>query len=370
MATVQWKFVLADSSTMTNIGELQCTNKQLEMVLNRAGSCTFQMAYGLPLAASIVEGTTCIKCYRKTAAGATLIWSGPVWNVEDSAHGNSVNVSAAGWLEILNHRQLRYQKSYSNNDKTAGQIALDLLAIANAQKDGPLSPAFPDGNGTTRPTGILVGTTTDTGIKNRIYNQWQSIGQAITEWTDIENGYDLEITPDTKNLNIYASAFPGTLNRDRTQAQFGFNWGPNNLLEFSRTREMGELVNSQFATGALNSSALAQDTTSMSLYGLFESTQNLSDVYDINVLQAFANGEVAVRSAPKTVYRILPQPYNPQRKNVPEPFVDYRLGDHVYVTARNTARIQINKQAVRVFGITVSIDDQGSERITTLQVSP
>jgi hypothetical protein len=367
---VVWKFVLADSSTMANIGELQATNKQFEFILNRPGSASFRMPLTRPLADEISVITTCLKIYRTTPSATNLVWSGPIWNIDDIVHEESMNVTAVGWFEILNHRFLRYEKRYTANDKTAGQIALDLLTIANNQKDGPLSAANPDGNGTTRPTGITVGTTSDTGTKNRIYPQWQSIGQAIQEWSEIENGYDFEITPDTKTLNIYASAFPGTLRRDRPQAQFGFNWGPHNLLEFSRTTESAELVNSQFAVGKFGSHALSQNTTSMDTYGLWENSQTLSEITDTNVLAAFANGEVAIRSTPKIVYRILPHPYDVGHSHVPEPFVDYRIGDHVYITAKYPPRVSVSQQAMRVYGMSIQLQDSGSEKLTTLQVSP
>jgi hypothetical protein len=366
-----WKLVLANSSTMVNIGELQnVSNKQLELVLNRPGSCSFRMPMSHELAGAIEEGTTCIKAYRQTPSGIQLIWSGPVWQIQDIGHQDVINVSCAGWFEILNHRFLRYEKSYQTGTLTAGQIAIDLLNIANAQKDGPTSQAFPDGNGTIRPTGIVAGTSFDTQLRSRLYQQWQNIGQAIIEWSDIENGYDYEITPDTKTLNIYPNAFPGILRRDRPQAQFGYKWGPDNLLEFERTIEMGTLVNSQFSAGQLNTLALDQNTTSMDKYGLFEDVQVINDVSSVPVLQAFSDAEVAVKSFPKVVYRILPHPFLLNSEHVPEPFVDYRIGDHVYVTSNQPPRLVVNKQAMRVYGISVTIDENGSEKISSLQVSP
>jgi len=42
----------------------------------------------------------------------------------------------------------------------------------------------------------------------------------------------------------------------------------------------------------------------------------------------------------------------------------------VYVSVSGVPRFSISHQSVRVYGITVSIDEAGSERISTLQVSP
>lgn len=367
---IVWKFVLANSSTMVNIGELQVTNKQLDMVLNRPGSASFRMPLNAPLVDQVQVLTTCLKAYRKNPDGTQLIWSGPIWNIEETAHSDSMQVSAVGWFEILNHRYLRYQKQYQTGTLSGGQIAQDLLSTANIQRDGPLSSSFPDGNGTVRPTGITAGTNSDTQIRTRTYEQWNSIGQAILEWSDVENGFDLEITPDTKIMHTYASAFPGTLNRDRPQAQFGYHWGPHNLIEFTRTTEAATLVNSQFSAGKLGSLALAQNTSSMDVYGLFEDTQVLSEVGETAVLQAFSGAEVAIKSFPKVVYRVLPHPYGLDKTHVPEPFVDYRIGDHIYVTAKYPPRISVSQQAMRVYGMSIQIGDDGQEKVTTLQVSP
>lgn len=367
---VEWKFVLADSATMVNIGELKATNKQLEVVLNRSGSASFRLPINEDLAEEVQVVTRCLKCYRVTPIASQLIWSGPIWNVEDIAHQDALQVSCVGWFELLNRRMLRYEKIYTGGLFTGGQIALDLLNIANNQKDGPTSLSFPDGVGTTRPTGIVVGTSTDTQVRNRTYAPWSNIGQSIVEWSDVENGYDFEVMPDTKTLNIYSSAFPNTLRRDRQQAQFGFNWGPHNLLEFSRTTEAQTLLNSQFAQGRSGMVALGQNTISMNTYGLHEEIQQLSQIGDLPVLQAFASAEVAVRSIPRTVYRVLPHPYAPDHLHVPEPFVDYRVGDHVYITAKKEPRIELLRQAVRVYSIGVSVDEEGWEKITGLQLSP
>lgn len=366
-----WKFWLANSSDSSKITELPASNKTLQMVLNRPGSLSFSIPLNDPQCAEIEVLTTSIQAHRYSTltGGYELIWSGPVWSLEESISDEKLNVNAVGWFELLNHRYLRYEKSYTSGSQTAGGIALDLLDIANNQKDGNISGAFPDGDGTTRPTGIVVGTNTDTQIRTRIYPKWQNIGQAIIEWSDIENGYDFEIHPEYKIMNVYPSAFPSTLRRDRPEVQFGFNWGPHNLLQFNITTESAELVNSQFAINQF-SSALSQNTSSMNLYGIFENVQQLTEVNDTDVLQAYANGEVAIKSFAKVIYSILPQPYDSTLNNIPEPFVDYRLGDHVYVSAIYPPRINVDKQAVRVYAMTISVDENGSERISTLQVSP
>lgn len=365
-----WRFALANSSTMINIGEIFSKSVSVALVLNRQGSLSFQLPLDGPGVEAIEPITTCVKAYRK----GELVWSGPVWTLEESPPpDNTLSVTCTGWFEILNHRLLRADKNYSNNQWTAGSIAFDLINIANAQRDGPLTQSFPDGSGTVRPTGIVTGTNTDTQVRNRSYQKWQNIGAAIQEWSDVENGYDYEINPANRVFNIYASSLGSTLRRTRPEVQFGYNWGPNNLRSFKRNTDSSTLVTQAHVIGSLFQMATASaggTPSPLNTYGLWEEQHNLSDVGDPNVLQAFASGEVAIRSTPKVVFSVNPFPWTPNSKRVPEPFVEYRLGDIIYFTAIYGKRIKIERQAIRVYGITIVVDENNNENITDLQVSP
>jgi hypothetical protein len=55
---------------------------------------------------------------------------------------------------------------------------------------------------------------------------------------------------------------------------------------------------------------------------------------------------------------------------VPEPFEDYDIGDLVHFSAKWGKRVNINNQLSRVFGMTVSITDDGIEEISQLQLAP
>lgn len=365
-----WRFILADSNTMENIGEIRAPNVSLDLALNRAGSCNFTIPQDDDLAGQIENVTTCVKAYRRDVP----IWSGMVWNCEDVLEEQkSLQVSAVGWFEQLNHRKLRYEKKYQNNTFTGGQIALDLVNIANNQKDGLISTANPDGTGTIWPTFLVLGLSSDTQLRNMSYERWQNIGQAIIDLSNIENGYDFKIDPISRIINIYTSAIGSPVRKLRPESQFGYNWGPNNLRTFRRQLDTSSLVTQFHAVGRFATATAAAGNVSsgpMAKYGLWEDHQALSEVVDLNVLSAFANGEVATRSVPRVIYSMNPFPWSPNDGRVPEPFVDYDIGDHVYFTAKYLPRINIQRQAVRVFGIKLSIDSEGNENIDDLQLSP
>lgn len=113
---------------------------------------------------------------------------------------------------------------------------------------------------------------------------------------------------------------------------------------------------------------MAEDIPSQNEYQLFEEEVQLSDVVDPNVLLAYAGGEVLIRKTPRILYSPAPFPWIEGR--TPQPFVDYGLGDKVIFTAQKANRINVIGQAVRIFGMNVTITEEGNERLDALQIVP
>lgn len=200
--------------------------------------------------------------------------------------------------------------------------------------------------------------------RNITYTRGQSIGAAITDLSDTEAGFDFTIDPITrvmniKNWNEYA---------DKTQTvDFGYSWGPNNMSNFNRQIDASTMCNRMTAYGKYGG-GMAEDIPSQQEYQLFEEEAQLSEVVNPNVLLGYAGGEVVIRKEPRQVYSFQPYPWVDGR--TPQPFVDYGLGDKVVFSAKEAPRVQISKQAVRVFGINITITDDGNEKLDTLQVMP
>lgn len=364
---VKWEFHLANSLDMSRIGVIsQARDRQLTLIHNAPGSATFNVPVTDPLFAGIEPVKHCIIAYRN----AVPIWSGLIWNMKDDLPGMSgrTAVSCVGWFEILNHRVLRANVTYPRLVDppitiTGGGIVFadpfgvvgaadyhpgGLLTIANAQHD----------------TWIVEGTNTDTMLRAISYQFGQSIGQAIIGLTEVEAGFDFYIDPLTRVMNIK--------NWDEYEdvsatAQFGYNWGPNNLQDVGRELDASTMCNRDTAMGTFGG-GMAEDTAAQSEYQLFEEVVNLSDVVDTNVLLAFAGGEVTLRARPRVIYTLQPFPW--KRGQVPQPFVDYGLGKVVEFSAKKGTRINIQRQKVRVFGMNVSITNEGNEKLGQLQVTP
>jgi hypothetical protein len=397
MAVPTWKFVLANSGDFSNLGELsQARDRSLEVTLNKAGAASFSVPLDDPLGRQIYPLTHCVKCYRLGSDNVNrLIWSGMVWDVTEDLVAGKMQVGCVGWLQMLAKRLLRRQKQYSATNNAGGpwtdaQIMYDLLADANATNitwdagfpSGYTVPLMP---GASTPTLMTQGTASgDFSTKNRVLTiekGAQILGE-IQRLTDIENGSDIQVDPATRALNIYAKKLT-----DRPQAQFGYGWGTDNLKQLTRQLDPSTLVNFIYVTGSSPSVAPATADTklnpaptqnppklgedSMQTYSLWEEQAGISDAVNAEILLTYAGAEILVRSSPRIVYTMVPEPFVTGAKGrIPEPFVDYTVGDQVYFSARYGQRVTISKQAVRVFGLSLQIDAEGNEQIQTLNTSP
>ena len=271
-----WKFILADATTSppTLIGELMAAkSRHLTLALDKAGSASFDMTMHHILADQIQPITTCIIAYKYNQP----MWSGPVWTIDENITSATMTVSAVGWFELLNHRILHDQKSYIST--VGGSIALDLLNTTNAFA----------------PTRIISDAThvTDTQVRSRDYARWQNIGAAITELSEIENGFDFVIDPITRTMSFYPSPTLGGPNpptpvwHDQQSVVFGYGWGPDNVAQFQRQTDSSTLMNTIYVSGKNGTYGPGTDAASIAAYGAFEEQVSLSDVADRNVLTAF-----------------------------------------------------------------------------------
>ena len=390
-----WTFWLAESKNLENIVPLRLARgKQVSLTLNRAGSASFDLPLSSDIASLLQPFYRAIKVYRESpTAGVQLIWSGFINTLDEDITGNRITVSAVGWLERLAKRLLRRQKIYANQDD--GDIIFDLLAEMNLtsapsatpQSDQPMPDPYPirvvpnsvpntptwlqqgqklPNEGIDGPTPYLDLTTiTPTAGRNKSYEAWVPVGPEITGLTEIENGCDIYVTPDSRALNIYRKRM-----RILPEVIFGYNWGPNNIAQLGRQHDGSTIVNWLVARHQLHPPRFQDDLDSQGLYGIIEEQVSLPEVANPGILQYYASAEVALRAFPRIVYTITPFPYAGNEGRVPEPFVDYDVGDIVYFSANWPPRVDIRNQGIRIFGISMTIDEEGNERPGPLQVSP
>lgn len=347
---VTYRFDLLDASDMSAIGTLPASSKSFDMDLLSWG--LNQASFSIPLEHALAYELYPIKTAVRIVRNGVIIASGMVWNIDSRGSSGMVQVTVAGWNQLLNFRELRQAKSYTDDD--AADIIEDLIDTVNAQTDA----ATPTPN--VRPMWVTSGTKQASVNRTRKYEVGQNLGAAIQELNTIESGVDIVIDPVTRALNVLAAR-----GSNLTEVKFGYRSWPANLLDAGETFDTGETVN-RFTARGRGVPQFAEDRDAMDFLGqMLERSESL-DVPDTAVLLAYAGGEVVYRALPPLHYSIQPMPYDGTHR-VPEPFVDYDLGDTVYFSA-NHGRIQVNNQAVRVFGIAINVDDESNEIITGLRV--
>jgi hypothetical protein len=386
---------------MSNIGLLNmASDRQLTLQLNRPGTASFKFPVTHDLAPAIIPWATGIKAqrwnWRKTAAHPQnepqwdTIWSGYVAPYQEDFTAGWMTVNCHGWLQRLEKRILRADKHYpytlvsgSPVATDDGDIILDLIAEMNlaTAADGYAIPTVA-GSDPATPTWMAVGsklpnegvggaTAYVPAYRGKDYDKYQEILPALTELSGIENGCDFDCDPVTRVVNTYRRK-----RVIRDDVVFGWRWGPNNIMQLGRDTDTTAQLNYALVTGkAGNTPRYQDDLTSQSQIGILEEAINLSDVQDPpdpaqSILWTYAAGEIAIRVNGRQSFSITPFPYNGQGSSVPEPFVDYGIGDQVRATLKHPPRLDVNNLAVRLFGMQVNIDDNDTERLGALTIAP
>lgn len=386
---MRWRFALVESSNLDQITMLsQARGRSVQTIHNKPGGCSFQYPITADYAEYIEPWKTGIMAYRynwraSVTAGVPVWdekWSGFVYNIDEDISGNSMSVNAVGWLARLDKRVLRRQKIYTNQDD--GDIILDLVDEMNLDPGpAPESYNFTPMAGSSKLTLIDSGSKLpDDGVtgsyrslldaplggvgRNRTYEAYTTVLPEIYGLMDLENGCDLRVDPVTRMVNIYRKR-----QIVQEEAAFGYKGAINNISQIGRQIDPSSQINYMLVRGKTVVSQFAHDLVASGIYGPLEEVANLNEIASSGVLLAYAGGEIIVRANPKVTYAFTPFSYRPNG-NIPEPFVDYDVGDRVYFSARKGNRIQIENQAQRVFGISVNIEDNGSEKMAPLQLAP
>lgn len=340
-----WEYILARSSDMSTIGKLKkAHNRTLEVDLNKSGSASCWIPTLEIVAKYVWPWRTCIIAQYDNVP----FWSGPVVSCPTNMATGEMTISAVGWFDRLMHLLLKdLSTPYVKEDQ--GLLIASLLEKAKEQW-----PALP----------ITMGTIEASVERTIAYSQDQNIGQAIIDLTELEDGTDWVIDPITRKLNIVARR-----GVDRPDCKWIFihgDGGKSNLANVERDVDGTNMVNDIITRGK-GVSGRQTEPLSEEEYGVFQEIQSLSDVNEVEIIESYAAAEVAYRSQPRVVYKLSPKPATSEFK-VPKLFDDFDIGDTTYLTARRDF-IDIEGQAERVFGASLSISDVGTTTINNLQTT-
>jgi hypothetical protein len=341
----EWIFELADSENLVPFDELKnASNRQLTLTLNKAGSFSFDLPLEDELCDCLEEIISCVLIKRKNSSGTLeTVWSGPVWSIDEETP-NKVSVTAVGWLQTLEKRFISEDITFTDID--AGIIVETILNDSNTEAEEQGGRIF-----------ITPGEIATTINRTRSYKANESILSIIDGLSSIENGFDFEVDPETRELNIRAEI--------SSDANAYFEYGVN-VQSVRRSSDASNIVNHFTAYGANNQSEIAEDEDSVLRYGHMQESQSLPDVVDSTILAAFANAEVAVRANPLRIYTFTPLKASLVAAEIPRIFEDFVVGDVVKLTV-NKGRLVVDRQNIRVFSTTLVFDSNGNEQLTTIQ---
>ncbi len=367
MSQPVWDCILAHSPDPTDpTGELDrigvigtASNKTLDIVRNRAGSFSFTIDVKDDVAYDIldkvdlgdVRGTVrkCVIVRRDKKP----IWSGPIWTIQGnlSEGGSKMNIGCVGWLEYVYQRMLYADVSYNNMERD--NIAHALMALVSLQDpDHPL-PIFP--GDTFGNMGI---------ISSHTFLKGEMLGACLQKLSDVESGFDMDVDPISRNLNLYA----WDTYKTRTNVKLGYNWGPSNINALGWSENGGATRNSIIAVSGTGVPVAGADISSQDEYGLFEETINLPEG-TAGILIPYVNAEIVIKSRPMVTYTLTPRPASEEDEDSPRLFEDYFIGDKIFFTAKEGAFV-VQNQAIRVFGANVGITDEGIETVNSIQTTP
>jgi hypothetical protein len=349
-ANPTWEVTLARSSNMSGI-DLLPYSFSFTPIFNRPGSLSMTLPLDDEIAYSVAKHSTCVIAQRND----DVKWSGSIVTVNRDPAAMTLSLSAIGWLDELNHRQVRpsEESSLIFTNVTSGSIVQSLINSVNQQTTtaGAVSPTH---------LGFLQ--STDTQVRSRSYKRGQNYGQAVQELVDVENGIDIVVDPVTRAI----STFPPTSFVDRQDVIFGYNVEPFNLANAPQNDDGSSTATRVNTVGSNGIVIPADDATAIASQGIMlEEWLSLSDVGDSEIIAAYANAELVYRRYGQITYDLRPQTYG----DVPRLYDDFELGDKVYLSI-DAGALQVDEQAIRVFSATIDVDNRGNETISQIGTAP
>jgi hypothetical protein len=340
-----WKYILGDSHTMAELGELRdAKNRTLQFDNNKTGSAACNYQIDRPLAELISPWETCLIARRDDTD--QTYWSGPITTKVSDASSGVINISAIGWFDLLTELLVPAKTVFTNKD--AGFIASALLDMARVK-----DPTMP----------ITIGTVETTQLRTITYELDQPIGAAIQQLGDLESGYDWYVDPVTRKLNIVARR-----GQDKPDCEWTFIHDPvrniftGNLKNVIETVDGTTVCNDMTPRGKFNS-GFAADTDSKARFFVHQEAPSMTDIGDNDILNAFANEEMVYRGFPRVTYKIFPK--TPEEPGVPSFPDDFDIGDTCRLTA-SRGFIKPTRLPIRTFGVSLSIADNGVATVNNI----
>lgn len=359
-----WRFMLTDLHGVV-LGELTNTSsRQVTLPLNRVPTASFQILANHYLAPYFMDNTWdgLLKCYRNN----TLRFIGPIVSTNEAFDSNSqtIAVNAASPLWRLTYRLLGTSPtgfSYGNASTTydMGFIAQQVLAAANAVEY----------------TGISSGSTV-ASVNSSVGTWWYKDAlTALGEMSVTNDSFDFECAPTEPTsvgqpwpqIGVF-NVMP-TLGTTKPNAIFEYGTSPGNVVSYGRQIDRTAMCTfgyiQQPAVSDYSGVLTSSDATAIAARGIFQALIDNGGVEWTVLRQAIADMNVQVRKVARQVVTFVPAP-----NSLIKPFDDYGVGDQVRARIIGPTGIVALDAMMRVWGITIAINDNGDEEPSLELIHP
>jgi hypothetical protein len=324
-----------DLIAMTPSGEalgdlIGAKGRKFTFRLNEPSTVEWSMPGMDPGAPLVDELSTDVEAWRN---GVRLMRARVGASSDDiNADDCTVGFSALDYRALLNRRILWADTTYTGIDQAA--IAWDLIADSQALTAGNLA---------------ITDATTATGItRDRTYEAGKNLGEAIQQLSEVDGGFDWEISPELE-LKVWYPARGVT--RD-----FAAVWG-DTVTSVRRQVDPSQYANAIRFSGAEGVTATTRSVDALAdrIEGRFEAQSGDTDISTTTALGEKADWELSERSVIRPSYTVKLKP------GAWDGPATLWLGDTCRLVVRR-GRLDVDTEA-RVHEIAVAAGDDGGEEV-------
>lgn len=322
--------------------------------LSKLATCSFKVKLNNPQIARLAACDGFIKVFRK----GILQFVGPIVTAQEStdreAQSLAVNCADQGW--VLAHR-------------IAGKSATGTLWTTVTARH-TIAKALIDQANTDGETGVNTGAYTLTSGSSITYKAgpYVNLMTAVTELGAALDGFDWLMRPIDNWVNgalagSKVAGFQAQTLIGSTRPTVVFEYGPgtrSNVLAYNITTTRDQQADVVYYASS-SDVVTGTNATAQTAWGLLEDVVQ-GEITDATMRQKVVNEHVTVRGTPRTLVSMTPHIDPGALGRVPEPFVEYDVGDTITFRAINQKIVRFSG-ALRVYGITATVENTGFERI-------
>lgn len=352
-----WVYELCDLDG-TPLAPLICRQASITRRLNASSEATLTLDAEAVGVSEIASTSHLVRCWRRPPSGGTRILrhAGRLSGVTGSAATDQLEAIAPTVhdpLALLDSRLRATAVTYTAQYPRA--IVADLIAAENARATVHLRVAA----GTAGPQ------------RDRTYEQGKNVGEIIAQLADVDDGYYYRVDPVSDDVDPAIVAELVLLYPDSgvERAAARFEWGAGTIGNLTGV-QVGILppINRVTGFGAGEGPdqlvVVEEDAGSQALHGLYEASVQHVDVVIEQTLRDHCTD--ALRPDPRRTLTLTVAV--PGSVFVPALWDDFDVGDQVPVLTRTASPVSSYEGWATVTEATVSVDDQGNETLSGLQV--